>query len=143
MQRRPIPGRRHSPPLGLPLRTPNPRRPRPPRRINRRRRRSRNKITMGGPLIPDHRVRAAVVALVVASGMSLTMLVGRAVVVRQVQLGFYVWNLFLAWLPLLFALRVYQLAGTQPVRWRALAMSGLLWFLFFPNSAYIVTDFLH
>jgi uncharacterized membrane protein len=94
-------------------------------------------------LIPDHRVRAAVVALVFASALCLAMLVGRAVMVRHVQLTFYIWNLFLAWLPLLFGLRVYRLAGTSPARWWPLAICAVLWFLFFPNAPYIVTDFLH
>jgi uncharacterized membrane protein len=98
---------------------------------------------MDGRLIPDHRVRGAVVPLVFASGLCLAMLVARAVVARRVELGFYVWNLTLAWLPLLFALRVYQLASLRPARWWPLALCAVLWFFFFPNAPYIVTDFLH
>jgi uncharacterized membrane protein len=98
---------------------------------------------MGGHLIPDRRVREAVRALVFASFLSLMMLVGRAIVVERIELKFYVWNLTLAWLPLLFALGVYRLAGAKPARWWLLALYAVLWFLFFPNAPYIVTDFLH
>jgi len=98
---------------------------------------------MNGRLIPDRRVSVAIVALVFASGLSLAMLTARAVFVGHIQLGFYIWNLVLAWLPLLFALRVYRLANLRPARWWPLAVSATLWFFFFPNAPYLVTDFLH
>ena len=52
------------------------------------------------------------------------------------------WNLFLAWIPFLLAVVVYD-------RWRrgrgraSLLVLGALWLLFFPNAPYIVTDFVH
>jgi uncharacterized membrane protein len=98
---------------------------------------------MSDRLIPDHRVRTAVVALAFASGLSLAMLLGRAVFARSLELKFYVWNLILAWVPLLSALCAYRLAGRRPVRWWLLALCAGLWFFFFPNAPYIVTDFLH
>jgi len=56
---------------------------------------------------------------------------------------FLVWNLFLAWLPLVSALLVWGLHQYTP-RLRALQWPLLLnWFLFFPNAPYLVTDFLH
>lgn len=55
---------------------------------------------------------------------------------------FLVWNLFLAWIPLLLALFVYDRyrRGTSLAR---LAPPGALWLLFLPNAPYIVTDFIH
>ena len=53
-----------------------------------------------------------------------------------------IWNLFLAWIPFVLAVVVYD-------RWRrqrvgpALLVLGGLWLLFFPNAPYIVTDFVH
>ena len=53
-----------------------------------------------------------------------------------------IWNLFLAWIPFVLAVVVYD-------RWRrhgarpALLVIGVLWLLFFPNAPYIVTDFVH
>jgi len=53
------------------------------------------------------------------------------------------WNLFLAWLPLLFALRLsYTLPYKLWSSWEALALS-LLWLVFLPNSFYLVSDFIH
>ncbi len=98
---------------------------------------------MDGRLIPDHRVRVAVKALALASMGSLAMLACRSVYIHGLELKFYVWNLILAWLPLVFALRVYQLVGQRPARWWPLAICAVLWFLFFPNAPYLVTDFLH
>ena len=51
-----------------------------------------------------------------------------------------VWNLFLAWIPFAIAIYVYDgyRRGSGRVRlWAA----GVLWLVFFPNAAYIVTDF--
>ncbi|KXO90573.1 DUF1361 domain-containing protein [Tsukamurella pseudospumae] len=51
---------------------------------------------------------------------------------------FLIWNLFLAWIPMLFAL------GFQAVRRRwALVPLGLGWLAFLPNSPYLVTDLVH
>ena len=55
---------------------------------------------------------------------------------------FLVWNLILAWVPLVFALVVYDgyRRGAGLLR---LAPALALWLLFLPNAPYIVTDFVH
>jgi uncharacterized membrane protein len=55
---------------------------------------------------------------------------------------FLLWNLFLAWIPLLLALAVYDgyRRGVPPA---VLAPGALLWLLFLPNAPYLVTDFVH
>jgi uncharacterized membrane protein len=69
------------------------------------------------------------------------------VVVRNVHTGngdfrYLIWNLFLAWIPFVLAVFVYD-------RWRRrrggilLLGLGVLWLLFFPNAPYIATDFGH
>jgi uncharacterized membrane protein len=69
------------------------------------------------------------------------------VVVRDAHTGtqdfhYLVWNLFLAWIPFVLAMIVYD-------RWRrrgagvTVLVLGALWLLFFPNAPYIVTDFVH
>lgn len=56
---------------------------------------------------------------------------------------FLIWNLFLAWLPLVSALLLWALHQYAP-RLKVLQWPFLLsWFLFFPNAPYLVTDFLH
>jgi uncharacterized membrane protein len=57
--------------------------------------------------------------------------------------GYLVWNLFLAWLPLVFmALLLGQLKRRRWSSWPGIGLS-LLWLSFLPNSFYIVSDFIH
>lgn len=51
------------------------------------------------------------------------------------------WNIFLAWLPYIFAVIASSLYGSIPKRWMLILLFGFLWLLFFPNAPYIVTDF--
>lgn len=55
---------------------------------------------------------------------------------------FLLWNLFLAWVPLLFALVVYD-RYRRGVRLVRLAPGLALWLVFLPNAPYIFTDFIH
>jgi uncharacterized membrane protein len=55
---------------------------------------------------------------------------------------FLIWNLILAWIPLLLALFVYdRYRRGRPLIGMAPAL--VLWLLFLPNAPYIVTDFVH
>ncbi|CAM3281652.1 DUF1361 domain-containing protein [Tsukamurella hominis] len=51
---------------------------------------------------------------------------------------FLIWNLFLAWIPMVFAVGF----ATVRSRW-ALVPLGLGWLAFLPNSPYLVTDLVH
>jgi uncharacterized membrane protein len=51
---------------------------------------------------------------------------------------FLLWNLFLAWLPLVFAV----IAGAAR-RTSVAVVSGVLWLAFLPNAPYLVTDLMH
>ena len=54
---------------------------------------------------------------------------------------FLVWNLILAWVPLVFAIAAYARARRRV----DLLVAVLLvpWLLFFPNAPYLLTDFIH
>ena len=56
---------------------------------------------------------------------------------------FLLWNLFLAWLPLIMAYAVSSFASRR--RYVALTVlpAAALWLLFFPNAPYILTDLFH
>ncbi len=85
----------------------------------------------------------AVAALVFASAVSVALVGVRVAVTGRIQYGFLAWNLFLAWLPLVFALLAcdaYQ--DGAPRNWRFLGFAGA-WLLFFPNAPYIFTDIIH
>ena len=56
---------------------------------------------------------------------------------NSTELGGLIWNLILAFLPYIFALGYVTWKGK--IRW----ISLFLWFLFLPNSFYILTDFVH
>jgi uncharacterized membrane protein len=55
---------------------------------------------------------------------------------------FLLWNLMLAWIPLVIALAVYD-SYRRGVRLALLAPAIAVWLLFLPNAPYIVTDFIH
>jgi uncharacterized membrane protein len=55
---------------------------------------------------------------------------------------FLLWNLVLAWVPLLLALVVYD-GYRRRGALLALGPALVLWLLFLPNAPYIVTDFVH
>jgi uncharacterized membrane protein len=85
---------------------------------------------------------AAVLGLFTASLFCVALVVVRNVHTGQVNFRYLVWNLFLAWIPFVLAVFVYD-------RWRRrrggvlLIVLGGLWLLFFPNAPYIATDFVH
>jgi len=58
--------------------------------------------------------------------------------------GWMPWNMFLAWLPLVFACGVLACTSSRKRRLRALAwLFWPLWLLFYPNAPYLFTSLLH
>jgi uncharacterized membrane protein len=91
----------------------------------------------------QHDTRAPMLALMFATTASVVFVLTRIAWTRDLHYGFLVWNLFLAWLPLLFALLARETFRTkQQKTWRLLGLAGA-WFLFFPNAPYIFTDLIH
>jgi uncharacterized membrane protein len=85
---------------------------------------------------------ATVVGLFLASLFCVALVVVRNVHTGNVNFRYLIWNLFLAWIPFVLAVFVYD-------RWRRrrggmlLLGLGSLWLLFFPNAPYIATDVVH
>ncbi|HAV62429.1 MAG TPA: DUF1361 domain-containing protein [Verrucomicrobiales bacterium] len=78
-----------------------------------------------------------------ASVIACALLMLRFVVRWRIEHIYLPWNLFLAWLPLIFALvTLHQLDRHGWRNWRT-AAAGLAWLLFFPNAPYIFTDLVH
>lgn len=87
--------------------------------------------------------RKLIFILAISSLLSVVFVVFRALYSGQLYFLFLIWNLFLAWLPMLFASIVIHY-GTEAKKHKLLiAISFLAWLAFFPNSAYMITDFLH
>lgn len=84
-----------------------------------------------------------VFALLTASAVSLGLFGFGAWRNHSSEFSYLVWNLFLAWLPLIFALRLLETLKTK--RWSSWEGIGwsLLWLVFLPNSFYMISDFIH
>jgi uncharacterized membrane protein len=94
-------------------------------------------------LIFQRETIAPVLTLTFASGVCMALVFARIVTVGNIGYTFLIWNLFLAWLPLIFAqlLRERYVNGERR-GWRLIGL-GAAWLLFFPNAPYIFTDLVH
>ncbi len=82
-------------------------------------------------------------ALTFASSVCGALVVARIAWTRDFLYAFLIWNLFLAWLPLAFALLACEKYKQSAAKnWRFFALAGA-WLLFFPNAPYIFTDLIH
>ena len=87
------------------------------------------------------RRRAAVVlALVAASALGVAMVLTRRVATGEWEYRNLVWNLFLAWIPFVVAVALYD-RHRRDASAVALLPLALVWVLFLPNAPYLVTDF--
>ncbi len=92
-------------------------------------------------LMPQAVWRTAL-ALMAATFLCVVLLGARMKVTGQFYFLYLVWNLFLAWIPLGFAITTRVLFERSGWSWLTLA-SGTAWLLFLPNASYIVTDLIH
>lgn len=81
-------------------------------------------------------------SLVLLSGLGVGLVVARSVYTATSPAEWLVWNLFLAWVPFVLALAVYDGYRRGARRWLLIA-GAVLWLAFFPNAPYLVTDFKH
>ena len=89
---------------------------------------------------PSRRRLAVVGSLALLTALAVAMVVARVVYTGQNTYANLIWNLALAWIPLLLALFVYDAARRGVRRW-VLWTAGFAWLLFFPNAPYLMTDF--
>jgi uncharacterized membrane protein len=73
------------------------------------------------------------------------LIVVRAFQVDYVQYRFLLWNLFLAWLPLLVSMTAMLLTRIAKGVFLAIGIAffGVIWLLLYPNAPYLTTDFIH
>ncbi len=91
----------------------------------------------------DVRSRLVVgVTLAFASAFPVMLLAVRVKLTAGFGFGFLIWNLFLAWIPLVFAL-VLEWGWRRHWPRLKLLMPFAAWLIFFPNSPYLVTDLVH
>jgi uncharacterized membrane protein len=83
------------------------------------------------------------VLLGLGSLVSVVLLLIRVFATDSLWFTFMVWNLFLAWLPLLFALGLrVNLANKPWLHWQNIGLT-FLWLGFLPNSFYLMSDLIH
>jgi uncharacterized membrane protein len=84
-----------------------------------------------------------VVLLAFVSSLAVALLFLRIVASQSLVFLFLTWNLFLAWVPLLFIKWVWEKEIRKPLPFWLLTMYVTTWLLFFPNAPYIITDLVH
>ena len=92
-------------------------------------------------------ITRATLSLILLSALSCILLIIRVIQTEQLRGVFLLWNLFLAWMPLFFALLARRLASLRfrklPFRQVLIYANLGLWLLFFPNAPYLITDLIH
>lgn len=89
-------------------------------------------------------LRQSLYPILLSSALALSLYVGRVLLSDNHWVyANLVWNLFLAWVPYLCSIWADGTHRLFSRRWGLLIIPGGLWLIFFPNAAYIVTDFLH
>ena len=83
-------------------------------------------------------------ALVLATCFCIATFIVRVIWTDELTHAWLVWNLFLAWLPMLSATIAYNLAQARVwLIWIFVLPCMGFWLLFFPNAPYLVTDLIH
>jgi uncharacterized membrane protein len=90
---------------------------------------------------PSRRRLAALGALVLASALGVGLVVLRFAWTGELRYANLVWNLVLAWVPLVLALVVYDRAR-RGARGLSLVVPAAIWLAFLPNAPYLLTDFM-
>ncbi|MCA9516739.1 MAG: DUF1361 domain-containing protein [Myxococcales bacterium] len=91
-------------------------------------------------------VARALVVVAALSAFALVLIASRAAYTGRKSYAFLVWNLFLAWVPVAFAVGAAVVARRAGHRKRGrLVVAALVacWLAFFPNGPYILTDLMH
>jgi uncharacterized membrane protein len=84
-----------------------------------------------------------ILALLAASAVSVVFYFYGAWRNHSGEYSYLIWNLFLAWLPLVFAVRLIKVLKHKLwSSWEGLAWS-FAWLVFLPNSFYMISDFIH
>jgi uncharacterized membrane protein len=78
----------------------------------------------------------------IGSVLCISLLIFRVCLASSFHYVFLVWNLFLAWIPLILSDAISKMDKQNKSGW-AIGAVFCMWLLFFPNSPYILTDLFH
>jgi len=91
-----------------------------------------------------HRYKLAIFILLSLSSATCVALVGARVAYSDTPYyTFLIWNLFLAWIPLVFAYLAYAFSVRRSILYLLVPLFAIVWLAFFPNAPYIITDVQH
>jgi uncharacterized membrane protein len=99
-------------------------------------------------LLLRHETVAPMLAMILSTALCSVLVLARIIAADTFRDGlmkhaFLIWNLFLAWLPLIFALLACEeWKGGTKRNWRFIGFAAG-WLLFAPNAPYIFTDLVH
>ncbi len=82
-------------------------------------------------------------SLALSTTLAISLLSARNIGLHTNDHAWFVWNIFLAWIPYLASLwadSLHQHPQTRP--WHLIVPTGL-WIVFLPNAPYLITDFMH
>jgi uncharacterized membrane protein len=100
---------------------------------------------MQSPAVRLHRIllRRSFYSLLLGTMLGTTFLFARILIAHQRHFGFFIWNLFLAWVPYGFSVIAEYLHESGSRNRRLITMIWLAWLAMLPNAPYILTDFVH
>lgn len=99
---------------------------------------------MNKPSLSSGPIRDYFNALLALTLFSFILTVTRFVLAVNYDYWFLVWNLILAWIPLVAAWYLYLRTAKFGLVWsKANTILFIIWLLFLPNAFYIFTDFIH
>ena len=91
-----------------------------------------------------HRYKLTIFVLLALSSATCVAMVGARVAYSDTPYyTFLIWNLFLAWIPLIFAYLAYAFSFRRTVLYILVPLFAFVWLAFFPNAPYIITDMQH
>jgi uncharacterized membrane protein len=97
---------------------------------------------MNDNVIKNNRIAPITKLLMVSSALCILILSIRIHVSSSIYYTFFVWNLFLAWIPFLLSNALLNMQKRQRSA-LSIGMMFFVWLLFFPNAPYIITDLFH
>jgi uncharacterized membrane protein len=101
-------------------------------------------VTTLHSLAVRYRYHAAVLMLLAGASLVCAILLGgRMAVTDSPHYRFLAWNLFLAWIPVVFAYVALLTSQRRTLLFVIVPVFAFLWLIFFPNAPYILTDLQH
>lgn len=103
-------------------------------------------MTFFQKLLSDQQFKSIIGVYLSLSFIGCLMVLYRIFITLEIDYLYLIWNLFLAWIP--FGLSVlirsiyFKNTGSKK-RNIAILLAGVVWFFFYPNAPYMITDFIH